>query len=247
MKYKRDKSRPCLVWTFSSAPAWTRIGDMFPAYLRRNQLQSPYVNPYLPGPPSASSSSKPANLRPSPHRTNTTPLISPHTPLFPSYQDVPRLPAATATPGPYRRSLSPPRTAYPHVLPPMYRSVVPPHNPSSTALGPATSGPEQHQTLEQGTPLHSRNAAMHPDIGFEETPPLAGDSALASEWQALSTRRTDEGYSSRAGVKRKQKYKRTRTGCLCCRKRRIKCDESRPTCKKCVIAKREVSLASMTD
>lgn len=219
---------------------------MFPAYLRRNHLQSPYVNPYLPGPSSGSSSIKPANLRPSPHRTNTAPLIGPHTPLFPSYHDVPRLPATTATPGPYQRSLSPPRTAYPHVLPPMYRGAVPPHDPSSTASGHAISGPERHRTLEQGTPLHSRNAAVHPDTSYEDTPLLAGPSALASEGQASGTRRTEEGYSSRAGVKRKQKYKRTRTGCLCCRKRRIKCDESRPTCKKCVIAKREVSSARVT-
>ena len=45
----------------------------------------------------------------------------------------------------------------------------------------------------------------------------------------------------RAGNKRRQKFTRTRTGCLCCRSRRIKCDEGRPTCKRCIIAKRVVS------
>ncbi|ORX39793.1 fungal-specific transcription factor domain-domain-containing protein [Kockovaella imperatae] len=45
--------------------------------------------------------------------------------------------------------------------------------------------------------------------------------------------------ASRAGVKRKMKYSRTRSGCLCCRHRRIKCDEKRPVCKRCIIAKRE--------
>lgn len=48
--------------------------------------------------------------------------------------------------------------------------------------------------------------------------------------------------SGRAGVKRRQKYSRTRTGCLCCRARRIKCDEERPVCRRCVIAKKEVRL-----
>lgn len=33
--------------------------------------------------------------------------------------------------------------------------------------------------------------------------------------------------------------KRTKTGCLTCRKRRIKCGEERPTCKNCVKSKRE--------
>ncbi|WWC90117.1 uncharacterized protein L201_005050 [Kwoniella dendrophila CBS 6074] len=45
--------------------------------------------------------------------------------------------------------------------------------------------------------------------------------------------------SGRSGQKRRQKYSRTRTGCLCCRARRIKCDEGRPTCKRCIIAKKE--------
>ncbi|WWD15837.1 hypothetical protein CI109_100261 [Kwoniella shandongensis] len=44
--------------------------------------------------------------------------------------------------------------------------------------------------------------------------------------------------SGRSGQKRRQKYTRTRTGCLCCRARRIKCDEARPVCKRCVIAKK---------
>ncbi|ORY33748.1 fungal-specific transcription factor domain-domain-containing protein, partial [Naematelia encephala] len=44
--------------------------------------------------------------------------------------------------------------------------------------------------------------------------------------------------SGRAGVKRRQKYQRTRTGCLSCRARRIKCDEEHPVCRRCTIAKK---------
>lgn len=47
--------------------------------------------------------------------------------------------------------------------------------------------------------------------------------------------------SGRAGNRRRQKYSRTRTGCLSCRTRRIKCDEARPVCKRCIIAKKTVS------
>ena len=50
--------------------------------------------------------------------------------------------------------------------------------------------------------------------------------------------------SARAGVKRRQKYSRTRTGCLSCRQRRIKCDEERPVCHRCVIAKKQVCHSS---
>jgi hypothetical protein len=41
---------------------------------------------------------------------------------------------------------------------------------------------------------------------------------------------------------RKTKYTRSRTGCLACRVKRVKCDETRPVCKRCVGAKRDVSI-----
>jgi len=53
--------------------------------------------------------------------------------------------------------------------------------------------------------------------------------------------------SGRAGNRRRQKYSRTRTGCLSCRTRRIKCDEARPVCKRCIIAKKTVSYSSGLD
>ncbi|KAF4979947.1 hypothetical protein FZEAL_3958 [Fusarium zealandicum] len=39
--------------------------------------------------------------------------------------------------------------------------------------------------------------------------------------------------------KRNNTRKRTKTGCLTCRKRRIKCDESRPICNNCIKSKRQ--------
>lgn len=41
-----------------------------------------------------------------------------------------------------------------------------------------------------------------------------------------------------AALKAKLSRKRTKTGCLTCRKRRIKCDEQRPVCKNCIKSKR---------
>ncbi|PHH69038.1 hypothetical protein CDD82_119 [Ophiocordyceps australis] len=44
----------------------------------------------------------------------------------------------------------------------------------------------------------------------------------------------DDGKSKKPVVK-----KRTKTGCLTCRKRRIKCDENKPRCRNCIKSKRE--------
>jgi hypothetical protein len=41
-----------------------------------------------------------------------------------------------------------------------------------------------------------------------------------------------------AALKAKLSRKRTKTGCLTCRKRRIKCGEERPMCKNCIKSKR---------
>ncbi|ODN84722.1 hypothetical protein, variant 2 [Cryptococcus amylolentus CBS 6039] len=66
--------------------------------------------------------------------------------------------------------------------------------------------------------------------------PAAGPSTTTT---AANTPNSMAKPSGRSGQKRRQKYTRTRTGCLCCRSRRIKCDETRPICKRCVIAKKE--------
>ncbi|RMY59045.1 hypothetical protein D0863_12066 [Hortaea werneckii] len=42
-----------------------------------------------------------------------------------------------------------------------------------------------------------------------------------------------------AGRHKKEIKRRTKTGCLTCRKRRIKCDEGQPTCKNCTKSKRD--------
>ncbi|MCJ1419044.1 hypothetical protein MMC32_005395 [Xylographa parallela] len=42
-----------------------------------------------------------------------------------------------------------------------------------------------------------------------------------------------------AGRTKKDIKRRTKTGCLTCRKRRIKCDEAHPTCRNCIKSKRE--------
>lgn len=45
--------------------------------------------------------------------------------------------------------------------------------------------------------------------------------------------------AAEAALKAKLSRKRTKTGCLTCRKRRIKCGEERPVCKNCIKSKRQ--------
>ncbi|KAG5983762.1 hypothetical protein E4U55_007227 [Claviceps digitariae] len=51
--------------------------------------------------------------------------------------------------------------------------------------------------------------------------------------QQLNVSTEDDGKGKKPAVK-----KRTKTGCLTCRKRRIKCDETKPRCKNCIKSKR---------
>ncbi|KAH9829067.1 Fungal specific transcription factor domain [Teratosphaeria destructans] len=54
----------------------------------------------------------------------------------------------------------------------------------------------------------------------------------------LSEPKPDEITAAQAVLKARLARKRTKTGCLTCRKRRIKCGEERPVCKNCIKSKR---------
>lgn len=68
---------------------------------------------------------------------------------------------------------------------------------------------------------------MEPDIGREER----------SHDNARPNVETDTS-AAEASLKAKLSRKRTKTGCLTCRKRRIKCGEERPVCRNCIKSKR---------
>lgn len=98
------------------------------------------------------------------------------------------------------------------------------------------------------TQFYSNAAQSHP---ARHHPYMSPEASLAVRHRALGelshpNSNTNEAprpvKSGRLGVKRRQKYTRSRTGCLGCRARRIKCDEGRPVCRRCVVAKREVSI-----
>ncbi|KAK6085791.1 C6 finger domain-containing protein [Seiridium cupressi] len=68
-----------------------------------------------------------------------------------------------------------------------------------------------------------------------ESPPSGSSSAAQAE-ESSPTRDKPEDDSA---AKKPAVRKRTKTGCLTCRKRRIKCDEARPTCANCIKSKRQ--------
>jgi len=62
-------------------------------------------------------------------------------------------------------------------------------------------------------------------------------SPTASEDERIPVNGTDTS-KAEAALKARLSRKRTKTGCLTCRKRRIKCGEERPVCKNCIKSKR---------
>ncbi|KAK3292311.1 fungal transcriptional regulatory-like protein [Chaetomium fimeti] len=70
-----------------------------------------------------------------------------------------------------------------------------------------------------------------------EPPPNAG--SLEESKQDPSPTSGDKGDQPSQPPKKATVRKRTKTGCLTCRRRRIKCDEGKPTCNNCVKSKRD--------
>ncbi|KAH8681396.1 hypothetical protein BX600DRAFT_505090 [Xylariales sp. PMI_506] len=67
-----------------------------------------------------------------------------------------------------------------------------------------------------------------------EGPPPGADDHKPDEPSPTNDKGDDDQTPKKAAVR-----KRTKTGCLTCRKRRIKCDEARPTCGNCIKSKRQ--------
>ncbi|KAG6021310.1 hypothetical protein E4U41_002528 [Claviceps citrina] len=98
-----------------------------------------------------------------------------------------------------------------------------PHHPvsmsMSAALTPVSSSPSSYYTNQHAMPVPSNYAL--PSDSLVRYP-------LPHDPRVLGSR----------GPKKEIK-RRTKTGCLTCRKRRIKCDETHPTCNNCKKSKRE--------
>ncbi|KAI1775232.1 hypothetical protein F4818DRAFT_43188 [Hypoxylon cercidicola] len=72
---------------------------------------------------------------------------------------------------------------------------------------------------------------------MDSTDNASGDGSSGPQPPRPST--PEEKDDENAAPKKTAARKRTKTGCLTCRKRRIKCDEGRPTCNNCLKSKRQ--------
>ncbi|WWD01492.1 hypothetical protein V866_008436 [Kwoniella sp. B9012] len=106
---------------------------------------------------------------------------------------------------------------------------------TSTSASNIYSNPTQADILRR----HSISNSYWDDPSPEQDPLTSQPNSARNSPSAGASGQPKPSGSGRSGQKRRQKYTRTRTGCLCCRSRRIKCDEGRPTCKRCIIAKKE--------
>jgi hypothetical protein len=117
-----------------------------------------------------------------------------------------------------------------HGLKPTRHDLSHPYRPPSRLATVASyhsrpTSPRYYQTPIDPRPFHTT-----------QNTPAGSPESTSAPVGAFSTR-----ILSFPGQVKKGKYKRSRTGCLGCRAKRIKCDETRPVCQKCVDGKREVS------
>ncbi|KAF2094658.1 hypothetical protein NA57DRAFT_79836 [Rhizodiscina lignyota] len=181
-------------------------------------------------------------------RHQQTSYPSPHSYPSPSMQPTYTYPppSGQAQPEPYRASPTASNVSLPSLNLPPIRAIdaqsQPP--PQQQHHPPQQSAPPAH--TQSGSPLPPPPATMsgyYPQQahGMQN---LVQPMGITSSPQPLGMRYPlpAQGQDQRimsGGRHKKEIKRRTKTGCLTCRKRRIKCDEAHPTCRNCQKSKRE--------
>ncbi|KAK0620927.1 hypothetical protein B0T14DRAFT_497353 [Immersiella caudata] len=119
--------------------------------------------------------------------------------------------------------------------------------PSMRTLEHVPSQQQQHAQQQQQQQHAMMNAHMGapmapaPPMGYYSVPSHAyGIHADPNAMRfAMAPGMADPRIALSGGRHKKEIKRRTKTGCLTCRKRRIKCDEAHPTCNNCKKSKRE--------
>ncbi|OJD38643.1 c6 finger domain protein [Diplodia corticola] len=199
-----------------------------------------------PNPPSRQpQQQQPAQQQPQPQQNSQpqqqvqqtpTSYPSPHSYPSPSMQPSYTYPPPQGAPGsaePYRASptassMSLPSLNLPPIRAPIDGQQQQPGQPPAGSLPPPVApmayypppghAPPQHHQMHMGAPMGMPPQSM----GMRYQLPPQADQRIMS-----------------GGRHKKEIKRRTKTGCLTCRKRRIKCDEAHPTCRNCQKSKRE--------
>ncbi|KAJ5478047.1 hypothetical protein N7530_003556 [Penicillium desertorum] len=134
------------------------------------------------------------------------------------------------------------------------------HSPAQSQQPGSQQSPQAHTHQFQAQPQHYQQNDMYHNSGSQGQVPQAPIGSplpnnmppMASMGQYMAGYPSNMGNAQMryqlpgdpnkmlSGNRHKKEVKRrTKTGCLTCRKRRIKCDEAHPVCRNCVKSKRE--------
>ncbi|KAL8681156.1 MAG: hypothetical protein Q9186_002688 [Xanthomendoza sp. 1 TL-2023] len=103
---------------------------------------------------------------------------------------------------------------------------------------------QQQQPVGQpqmGTPIPPSMSSYYPGMPGQSLPPPQhmGVTSDPSQQPMRYPLPPSDGRMMSGGRHKKEIKRRTKTGCLTCRKRRIKCDEAHPACRNCQKSKRD--------
>ncbi|KAI0206514.1 hypothetical protein F4808DRAFT_447752 [Astrocystis sublimbata] len=177
----------------------------------------------------------------------------------PMAHNPPHIPGASRQPLPYSTSsayaaggMSNAHYGYPNTAPPTHDPYrVSPHAPSNNAMplpsmrtfDPVQQQSQQQQHMAMAMPVSPvPSITGQPSLYYGQQVPMA--SMAGNPYASLSQDAMGQRYAlppsgPQVLTAGRHKKRRTKTGCLTCRKRRIKCDELHPTCKNCQKSKRE--------
>ncbi|KAL4932141.1 putative C6 finger domain protein [Aspergillus undulatus] len=137
-----------------------------------------------------------------------------------------------------------------------------PHQNAPTQPQPQMQQQQPHQQSQQPPDMYNNNQSASPPVNnpsMQGQPSHIPQAPIGSPMPPMAVSQYMAAYPSQMGMNsgqmhyqlqgdankmlssrhKKEVKRRTKTGCLTCRKRRIKCDEGHPVCRNCVKSKRE--------
>lgn len=162
-----------------------------------------------------------------PTSSSSSPIYASHTAGLPTTQYA-SYPAATAAAQPDAYRVSPVST--PQMSLPSMRTI--------DAMSQQSVPPISHHSMSMAMSMPLTAVSAAPPYFASHSTPLPSNYGFSQDSLSRYPLPHDARLMNHRGPKKEIK-RRTKTGCLTCRKRRIKCDETHPTCNNCRKSKRE--------
>ncbi|UKZ63184.1 uncharacterized protein TrAtP1_004414 [Trichoderma atroviride] len=162
-----------------------------------------------------------------PTSSSSSPIYASHAAGLPTTQYA-SYPAATAAAQPDAYRVSPVGT--PQMSLPSMRTI--------DAMSQQSVPPMPHHSMSMAMSMPLTAVSAAPPYFASHSTPLPSNYGFSQDSLSRYPLPHDARLMNHRGPKKEIK-RRTKTGCLTCRKRRIKCDETHPTCNNCRKSKRE--------